>query len=111
MENNNDEEENNNNNKQGIKNYDDKEDSAANKRKLDRSADQSHISGNNAANIKVIKNTDNMELNNSNVKDTRTKSPHMEKEKRMKEINSNMMLPNIKNQGSVDDIRGNGRNK
>ena len=63
-------------------------------------------------NVKVIKNTDNMELNNSNVKD-RVKSPYMEKEKRMKEINnSNVHLPNIKNQGSVDDDRrGSNRNK
>jgi hypothetical protein len=90
-----------------VKKYpDDEED--GNKRKKHGSADQSHISGNNAANIKVIKNT---ELNNSNVKD-RAKSPYMEKEKRMKEINSsNVHLPNIKNQGSVDDIRGNNRNK
>ena len=94
-----------------IKKYDDDEDGAANKRKKHGSADQSHISGNNAANIKVIKNTDNMELNNSNVKD-RVKSPHMEKEKRMKEINSNNIhLPNIKNQGSVDDIQGRGNNR
>jgi hypothetical protein len=103
----------NNHQKKYAKNdQDSEEEITPNKRKKQHgSLDQSHLSGgNNAANIKVIKNIDNNhEINNSIVRD---KSPHQEKERRIKEINSNNIhLPNIKNLGSVDDIRGGGRNK
>ena len=107
---NNDDDNNNNPSKKYIKNdNEDDEDVMANKRKKHGSLDQSHLSGNNAANIKIIKNTENIEINNSHIKEReREKSPH---ERRVKEINSNngLNLPNIKNKGSVDDMRG--RNK
>lgn len=95
-------------------NNDEEEDLTVNKRKKHGSLDHSQISGVNNNNIKVIKNTENIEINNSNIKERereREKSPHMDREKRTKEINANnLLLPNIKNQGSVDEIRGN-RNK
>lgn len=107
--------------KKYIKNDNDSEEEIqANKRKKHGSLDNSHLSGgNNASNIKVIKSIENNhEINNSIVRD---KSPHNEKERRVRERergdrdrerdNSNALhLPNIKNIGSVDDIRG-GRNK
>ena len=96
---------------------DSEEEMPSNKRKKREhgSLDNSHLSvgNNNPPNIQVIKNIDNnnIEINNSIVRD---KSPHRhnEKERRMKEINNNnaIHLPNIKNLGSVDDIRS-GRNK
>ena len=92
--------------KKYVKNEDESDDELiANKRNKHGSLDQSHLSGNNAANIKVIKNVDNIEINKSIV---REKNPLNDKEKRMKDINSNngIHLPNIKNQGSVDDVRG-----
>lgn len=97
--------------KKYAKNDNDSDDEvqAANKRKKHGSLDQSHLSGNNnAPNIKVIKNIENnnMEINNSMVRD---KSPHNDKERRIIKDNNNLHLPNIKNLGSVDDIRG-GRN-
>jgi hypothetical protein len=114
------------------------EDIISNKRKKHGSLDQSHISGNNGANIKHIKNTENIEVNNSLIKERdrerdrdrdrdrerdkdrerdrdreieREKSSYADREKRIKEINSNnvLNLPNIKNKGSLDDMRG--RNK
>ena len=117
--------------KYSKKENEDEDDTMANKRKKHTSLDQSHLSGNNAANIKVIKNTENIEANNSLIKDRdkennrerdrdrdrerdrdrdreieREKSPHNDKERRMKEINSNnaLNLPNIKNKGSLEAI-------
>jgi hypothetical protein len=124
------------NKKYAKKENEDEEDTMANKRKKHTSLDQSHISGNNAANIKVIKNIENIDVNNSLIKERdkennrdrerdrdrererdrdreieREKSPYNDKERRMKEINSNnaLNLPNIKNKGSLEDNRG--RNK
>jgi hypothetical protein len=113
-----DENKDNNEDEQGNKKYhniDEDEDNTVNKRKKRGSLDHSQISGvnnNNNNNIKVIKNTENIEINKSNIKEKeREKSPIMDREKRTKEINANnILLPNIKNQGSVDEIRGN-RNK
>ena len=96
--------------KKYVKNDNESDDGLkSNKKKKQGSLDLSHLSGNNGSHLKVIKNTDNIEINNSVVREKSTKN---DKEKRIKDINSNngVHLPNIKNQGSVDDIRG-ARNK
>lgn len=99
--------ENNNNeegeNKKYEKNDNEVDEDNPKKKKIVASLDHSHVSGNNSNNnhnIKIIKNTESLEVNSSI---QREKSPILNEEK--KKLKDNMMLPNIKNQASLEYIR------